>query len=373
MWNKSVVKNESLKVALDQLAKTFKLYMRSSLTHNSGSVYTLNDAMIRQGVSLFEEKVLLHIPYGMKRKDFMDDIDKYLVDIVYPELQIHALRLDKNLSYLHDDDAIVGMVLKRETATYISVIVYGHQDLSSAVIAHLNNGFVDKVPAIVDRVTLNDSGRLTSNDVTLPDIVAKGDIRLLYPNFDFTPAELWEEFRTSSSNVILLIGPPGLGKSSFIRAMLDARGWGDGRTFVVDNTHALTNHGLADYIRLAPRNSVFVTEDSDTMVAKREDGNNNMAALLNATSGIIPTDTKIIISTNLPNLRRVDEALLRPGRMFRVLEFKPLTIEQGHRVRETLELPAVNFGSLNNLTLAEAINWHELASGVNKAEPVGFV
>ncbi|MBW6072289.1 hypothetical protein, partial [Pseudomonas aeruginosa] len=114
----------------------------------------------------------------------------------------------------------------------------------------------------------------------------------------------------------------------------------------------------------------IITEDSDKMVAKREDGNSNMAGLLNATAGLVSTKTKIIISTNLPTLRDVDEALVRPGRAFDILTFKTLTAEQANDARIANGLEPVDFVG-NNFTLAEALNT-DAASSPRKANRIVF-
>jgi ATP-dependent 26S proteasome regulatory subunit len=108
-------------------------------------------------------------------------------------------------------------------------------------------------------------------------------------------------------------------------------------------------------------------------VAKREDGNSTMSALLNATSGIIPTNVKIIISTNLTSLNKVDQALLRPGRTFKVLQFKNLNVEQAVNVRSSMNLEPVDFSTAGKeISLAEAINWHETIDNNYKPKPFGM-
>lgn len=59
--------------------------------------------------------------------------------------------------------------------------------------------------------------------------------------------------------------------------------------------------------------------------------------------------------------------------MFKVLEFKTLAVSQAHTLRKEMGLDEVDFGSLKEVTLAEAINWHELNSGAVKAQPIGFL
>jgi hypothetical protein len=356
----------------NQLSQDYiALRVGSNGTGNAISA-SFDAAVIRAGASSSSKHRSLFIPYGVKGKDHRDEI-RSVINAQLDLLKLKFFDMDSSISFILHDNVIIGYMKIAIYSTYIDVNVRAFDNLATIIIDKLEAEFMKNPPPTVERVVISPHDKsLRSDDVTLPTTEFKGDIHLLYPHFDQTPAELWKSFEESNSNVMLLIGPPGLGKSSFIRAMLDARGWGEHKTFIAERTDVLLHPGLSDFIRSTPRKSVFVTEDSDVIVAKRDDGNSNMAGLLNTASGIIPTDTKIIISTNLPNLRRVDEALLRPGRMFRVLEFKPLTIEHGHAIRDTMQLPPVDFGNMTELTLAEVINWHDINGTINKATRIGY-
>lgn len=70
----------------------------------------------------------------------------------------------------------------------------------------------------------------------------------------------------------------------------------------------------------------IVLEDIDYDLNSRKEGNTFMYKLLNSSDGIISSNNKkIILSTNLPSVKDVDEALLRPGRCFDVLKTRNLT------------------------------------------------
>lgn len=183
------------------------------------------------------------------------------------------------------------------------------------------------------------------------------------------PAKYWELWDQSDCNLTLLIGDPGTGKSTWMRGVMDARGYRRNIPRVVDDMEILTHPSFNTYIADTPDGAMFVIEDADLYVAKREDGNSKMSALLNAISGITKSNIKFMIATNLSSLRQVDPALYRPGRAFRVMEFGKLTAEQATLARETYDLPAVDFAP-GSYTLAEIIN-HE---GLHAVAPkTGFV
>lgn len=79
-----------------------------------------------------------------------------------------------------------------------------------------------------------------------------------------------------------------------------------------------------------------------------------------ATSKLQTVIDKIIFPTNLPNLRVVDEALLRPGRAFKVIEFKRLSYDEANTARAAINLPnIVSKDTTDTYTLAEALNYTE--------------
>jgi hypothetical protein len=61
----------------------------------------------------------------------------------------------------------------------------------------------------------------------------------------------------------------------------------------------------------------FVVEDADHLLSSRANGNRTLHRFLNIADGLARAQgRKIILSTNLPNLRDIDAALVRPGRCF---------------------------------------------------------
>jgi hypothetical protein len=82
---------------------------------------------------------------------------------------------------------------------------------------------------------------------------------------------------------------------------------------------------------------VMVLEDSDNFLKARSDGNTMMHRFLNVGDGLVTTKgKKLIFSTNLPSIRDVDPALVRPGRCFDILNFAPLNVEQASKLADKL-------------------------------------
>ncbi len=144
-----------------------------------------------------------------------------------------------------------------------------------------------------------------------------------YPKVTPNLAEYYERYIKSNSNILVLIGPPGTGKTSFIRGLLmhaksDATISYDPGVLSDDDIFAEFISGKEDFM---------ILEDADSFLSSRKKGGNTlMHKFLNVGDGLISTrGKKIVFSTNLPSTRDIDEALLRPGRCFDTLEFDRLT------------------------------------------------
>ena len=184
--------------------------------------------------------------------------------------------------------------------------------------------------------------------------------------------EFYDEYLNSSKSVLLLIGPPGGGKSTFLRTLLfHAK---KEKNYICSNERVLSVDGFIPWISGLYDNSLIAIEDADKFVTSREKtGNDSMAGLLNATDGIIPRHNKIIISTNLPSINSVDPALVRPGRCHRVLEFKNLTYAEACHIREMENLPVFDVDQKREYSLAEVLCGEDLKDmHSRKKTSIGF-
>lgn len=131
-----------------------------------------------------------------------------------------------------------------------------------------------------------------------------------------------ERYMNSNSSILLLIGPPGTAKTNFIRQLLSATNESVLLTYSED---LKKTDKLFSYFYDSPEKFLII-EDADTYIERRQDGNSNMKQLLNITDGLTANSSKkVIFSTNLPTLNRVEPALLRPGRCFDKLQFGKLS------------------------------------------------
>lgn len=133
--------------------------------------------------------------------------------------------------------------------------------------------------------------------------------------------DYYDRFLKSDASILLLIGPPGTGKTTFIRGFLQHTG--SSAVVTYDATILEKDYVFAQFIE--GEATVMVMEDADTFLKARNDGNSIMHRFLNVGDGLVTTKgKKLIFSTNLPSIRDVDSALIRPGRCFDILHFDNL-------------------------------------------------
>lgn len=139
-----------------------------------------------------------------------------------------------------------------------------------------------------------------------------------------------DDYINSNASVLILIGKPGTGKTTFIKNLIYRSG-GNAKV-AYDEKVMMGDYLFANFID-SDDTRFLVMEDADSFLQSRVDGNSMMHKFLNVSDGLISAaDKKLIFSTNLPNISDIDSALIRPGRCFDVLEFRPLTVKEAKAV-----------------------------------------
>lgn len=174
----------------------------------------------------------------------------------------------------------------------------------------------------------------------------------MYPFLNGVTLEsYYQRFLDSNANVLILIGPPGTGKTSWLKGLLN---YSKSSATVTYDPNILNQDSVFANFMDDRQSSFLILEDSDTFLSSRCDGNNMMHKFLNLSNGLISNNNKkLIFSTNLPSIRDVDPALTRPGRCFDVLNFGLLTPEQATIVAQEHN---IEYTGTTNCTLAEVFN-----------------
>ena len=195
-----------------------------------------------------------------------------------------------------------------------------------------------------------------SSDGSSADVPLSSDrlpIKEMYPFLGKESLEdYYKRFMESSSSILLLIGPPGTGKTTFIRGLLH---YSNSSAIVTYDSEILQKDRLfARFIE--SENNVMILEDSDTFLKARTDGNTMMHRFLNVGDGLVTTrGKKMIFSTNLPSTRDIDPALIRPGRCFDIVHFNPLKKNEAKILCAKLGVDLPDLGE-NTYSIAEIFN-----------------
>jgi hypothetical protein len=196
----------------------------------------------------------------------------------------------------------------------------------------------------------------------------------LYTSFPWLPcglAEYVQRFLDSSESILVLLGPPGTGKTSFIKELVHRSKY----PATVSYTPALlqTDGMFANFVSQGEK-GLLVMEDSDSFLTPRtaDDGHKGMHRLLNVADGIVSLRRKKLVFTTNLEVDKIDTALIRPGRCFDVVTTRPLTREEAVAVRAEAKMDPNGLPDGKEFTLAEALKHREDRS-VQSRTKVGFL
>lgn len=144
----------------------------------------------------------------------------------------------------------------------------------------------------------------------------------------------------SPASILVMMGEAGTGKTSFLKHFIKEFKLNTMVTY--DSSVMESDFFYIQYLTDTHR-QLLVIEDADLLLSSREDDNKTMSKLLNLSDGLIKiNDKKIIFTTNLTNIQKVDHALIRPGRCFDVIEFRKLTYPEAVRACEVAGIAPVS-------------------------------
>lgn len=162
-----------------------------------------------------------------------------------------------------------------------------------------------------------------------------------YPFLKKPVDQYLQDYLDSTATILMMVGPPGTGKTSLIRHLLHKFRL---QAMVTYEEKILGTDRLFVNFLTSDDDDVLVIEDADTMLASRKDtGNRMISRFLNISDGLIKLPhKKIIFSTNLEDLNKVDAALVRPGRCFDILKFRGLSQKEYEAARTVIGKPVAD-------------------------------
>ena len=197
-------------------------------------------------------------------------------------------------------------------------------------------------------------------------------------NDDFVPEhEKIDKFigEDDKSGLVILHGGKGTGKTTYIKNLISKH---SDKKFIFVPSNQISMLGdpsFGDYLVSSLNNCVIILEDCEDAIRSRKVSNNAGAVslLLNMSDGLMSDDLGIkFICTFNEDIKNIDDALTRKGRLVSKYEFKELSQKKTNKLLEKLyndkeSLPVSDKG----LSLADIYGYYD-SSYENNKKSVSF-
>ena len=144
---------------------------------------------------------------------------------------------------------------------------------------------------------------------------------------------------TNGKGIILLHGDPGTGKTSYIKHLTSLIKEKDILFIPPSMAEMLSEPSIIPFL-MDHKNSILIIEDAERVISDRE-GNGSPAGvsnILNLTDGILGDCLSIqIVATFNMKREKIDQALLRKGRLIAEHKFGKLSVEESNNLLKHLE------------------------------------
>jgi len=170
----------------------------------------------------------------------------------------------------------------------------------------------------------------------------------------------------------LLHGDPGTGKTSYIKYLTSLVKDKDILFIPPSMAEMLSEPTIIPFL-MDHKNSILIIEDAERVISDRE-GNGSPAGvsnILNLTDGILGDCLNIqVIATFNMKREKIDQALLRKGRLIAEHKFERLSVQDTNKLLKSLKKDYV---VEEGMVLADIYNIEtEVFKTINKGNKIGF-
>jgi chaperone BCS1 len=274
------------------------------------------------------------LQFVSKNTEFID-IKNYLIYIEDTTEKKSNLLPGYGEYKLKYNEDIFDMIYKQEgkphgdTPRYYSRMTIKHENLK-ILKSFLTEALTYNPPAENKKIKVHTScgkgyweSRTTVYSQTLDEIyipsIEKDQIIKCIDNF-ITNKPRYIKFGRTYKTSFLLTGVPGSGKSSIAKAIALKY---NRRIYVLNFTKNLTDDTLISLFSDINNDSILLLEDIDAYFIDRkaQDVNVSFSVLINCLDGVLSKGEGLIIFITANNPDRLDPALLRPGRVDKIIKF----------------------------------------------------
>lgn len=188
----------------------------------------------------------------------------------------------------------------------------------------------------INMIFKRDSGFYTKPAPLKGRVYSEKELDILFP-FDGRK-EFEDKLHTSTKGIFLLHGDPGTGKSSYIKQLI----LHTTHTSLYLQNEILTSIGNPSFMKFLLSEGdeedvtrLLISEDCESTITASDKRDSATSNLLNFSDGLLSDalNSLFLLTFNAP-ATTIDPALLRPGRLKHMLEFKPLTYNQANSILE---------------------------------------
>lgn len=306
-----------------------------------------------------EPIVLNYILERIKEKQFLDNFSyceeknislvnikqSDIIDTLQNMSSVELFSTKQHNYYMLYEDSIFSKIVFSNRTNYISIHFTVYGQTVSKVNSFLNDmiellcNFIEAKNTLnISWYTSNPHGSCSYDVVEVYDDIIYKEAYPYIENFN----DHINSFIESDEQVLILLGPPGTGKSRLIRYILylissrSETNQKDNLILYTNDQNTLEQDDI--YMDFMTRGCVaLVAEDIDNHLKDRNGGSNAIYRILNAADGLIRGHgQKILLSTNIPSAKDIDEALIRPGRCFDVITTRKLNAEEASTLLEKI-------------------------------------